>query len=267
MSTFEKQVPAVGHAAVWGSISFCPKRRHTPLLRLTRTLGVVFTVHEMKLNETPSIFDHWSDDWPSKDYYVSQHDVTPRQLTGLRKLVNEKASETEIERFLKANPQALALVLGLFQTGHHASWIIPKQAIRAKLGSHAPGLIPDYLIAGANSDGVTWWVLELKGCEARAFSSSSSSHSLSPTANRGVVQLLEYIDVCSETQSNLRDQLGLKGFREPRGVLLIGTDDEYTETRRKKLKAAWNRYMPKVQIRSYHALLREVEVKLRSHTN
>jgi len=29
----------VGHAAVWGSISFCPKRRHTPLLRLTRTLG------------------------------------------------------------------------------------------------------------------------------------------------------------------------------------------------------------------------------------
>jgi hypothetical protein len=220
----------------------------------------------MKLSAGSSILDHWPEEWPSKDFYVSQHEVTLRQHTDLRRLVNAKASETEIECFLKENPQALALILGLFQTGHHASWVIPKQAIRARLGSHKPGLIPDYLIAGANSDGVTWWVLELKGCEARAFSRSSSSHSLSPTANRGVVQLLEYIDVCSETQSNLRDQLGLKGFREPRGVLLIGTDDEYTETRRKKLKAAWNRYMPKVQIRSYDALLREVETKLQHHS-
>ena len=29
----------MGHAAVWDSISFWPKRRHTPPLRLTRTLG------------------------------------------------------------------------------------------------------------------------------------------------------------------------------------------------------------------------------------
>lgn len=29
----------MGHAGVWGRISFCPKRRHTPLLRLTRALG------------------------------------------------------------------------------------------------------------------------------------------------------------------------------------------------------------------------------------
>lgn len=34
----------MGHAAVWGSISFCPKRRHTPLLRLTRTLSLIMTI-------------------------------------------------------------------------------------------------------------------------------------------------------------------------------------------------------------------------------
>ena len=212
-----------------------------------------------------SLLDNWPDEWPSVEFFVSQHDVTSAQLRGLRKLVDERAPEVAIERFLRSNKEALALVLGLFQTGHHATWIIPKQTVRARLSSHAPGLIPDYLVAGANSDGVSWWVLELKGCDTKAFSNSSSSHCFSPAANRGVVQLLEYIDACSESQSYLRDQLGLKGFREPRGVLLIGTDDEYTETRRRRLKAAWNRYVPRIQVRSYHALLREVELKLASH--
>lgn len=208
-----------------------------------------------------SFLQNWPEDWPSQEFFVSQHDVTELQYSGLRKLVEKRASETEVERFLKTNKQALALILGLFQTGHHAAWIIPKQTIRTRLGNHAPGLIPDYLVAGANSDGVTWWVLELKGCDAKVFSNSSSSQSFSPTANRGVVQLLEYIDACSEVQSYLRDQLGLKGFREPRGILLMGTDDEYSETRRRKLKAAWNRNVPKIQIRSYNALLREVDMK------
>jgi hypothetical protein len=34
----------VGHAAVWASISLWPKRRHTPLLRLTQTLGLSASV-------------------------------------------------------------------------------------------------------------------------------------------------------------------------------------------------------------------------------
>ena len=38
----------MGHAAVWGSISFCPKRRHTPLLRLTRTLGRMNTTRRIR---------------------------------------------------------------------------------------------------------------------------------------------------------------------------------------------------------------------------
>lgn len=204
------------------------------------------------------LFQNWPEDWPSKEFFVSQHDVTDSQFQEFRELVQKRASETEMEQFLASSKQALALVLGLFQTGHHATWIVPKQAIRLRLGDHSPGLIPDYLVAGANSDGVAWWVLELKGCEAKVF----SNRGFSTTANRGIVQLLEYIDVCSELQSTLRDQLGLKGFREPRGILLMGTDDEYEDIRRRKLKAAWNRNVPRIQIRSYDALLREVDQKV-----
>lgn len=208
------------------------------------------------------ILQQYPADWPPQEFLAFQSDVTEEQLASLRKLIDGKTNERQIEKFLQQSPSILALVLGLFQTGHHAAWVIPKQVIRMHLGKEAPGLIPDYLIAGANSDGVSWWVLELKGCDTRAFSNSSSSHCLSPSANRGVIQLLEYIDACAEAQSYLRDQLGLKGFREPRGILLIGTDDEYSERRKRNLKAAWNRNVPKVQIRSYHSLLREAEAKL-----
>jgi hypothetical protein len=216
------------------------------------------------LSKPWSGLDHYPVDWPSQEFYVNQGAVTEAQLEGLRKLVESRASETQVEQFLRTNREALALALGLFQTGHHASWIVPKQTIRTRLGSHEPGLIPDYLVAGANSNGVTWWVLELKGCDAKVFSPASSSPCLSPEANRGVIQVLKYIDVCAEIQSHLRDQLGLVGLREPRGILLIGADDEYSETHRRKLKAAWNRYMPQVQIRSFHALFRETQKLIES---
>ena len=40
----------VGHAVVWASISFWPKRRHTPLLLVTRTLG--------RISAAPPIHNH-----------------------------------------------------------------------------------------------------------------------------------------------------------------------------------------------------------------
>lgn len=123
--------------------------------------------------------------------------------------------------------------------------------IRARLSGTSPGLIPDYLVAGANSDGVTWWVLEVKSPGASIFGRTDSAKALSTDANRGVLQLLEYIDVCAENQAYLRDQAGLKRLREPKGLLLIGADTEMTNDRNRKLRAAWNRVNPSLQIRTY----------------
>ncbi len=130
--------------------------------------------------------------------------------------------------------------------------------IRARLSDTSPGLIPDYLIAGANSDGVTWWVMEVKAPGAKIFGGNDSAKTLSSEANRGVLQLLSYIDVCAENQAYLRDQAGLKGLREPKGLLLIGTQDELNDSRNRKLRAAWNRVNPSLQIRTYSALIREL---------
>jgi hypothetical protein len=218
----------------------------------------------LSTSERPSfIFDNYPADWPDQEFYVNQGTVTREQYDLLKTLIETGASETEVEAFFNDNQPALALVLTLFRTGHHASFIVPKRMIRAHLSDTSPGLIPDYLIAGVNSDGVTWWVLEVKSPGARIFSGPDSAKTLSTETNRGIIQLLEYIDVCAENQAYLRDQAGLKGLREPKGLLLVGTQAELNDARKRKLRAAWNRVNPSLQIRTYSALIREFEEMLK----
>src|SRR3546814_9823813 len=69
-----------------------------------------------------NIFDHWSDDWPDKEHYVSQHAVTQDQCEAFGTLLASGANERDLETFFKHNPEVLSLVAFLFSTGHHAAW-------------------------------------------------------------------------------------------------------------------------------------------------
>jgi hypothetical protein len=209
-----------------------------------------------------SLFENWPVDWPSQEFHAIQHDVSVSQYEELTGIIRSKSGEREIESFLKRNREVLALVTFMYSTGHHMAWIFPKHHIRPPSG-HRNGLIPDYLLAGASSMGVEWFLLELKGADEKAFARRGDNVYLSSAANSGVCQLLNYIDISDRDQSYLRDGLKLPGFREPRGILLIGTDDETDEDKVREFKGAWNRINSKVQIRSYNALLRQVEGKLR----
>lgn len=208
-----------------------------------------------------NVFESWPSHWPDKEHFANQHDVRLAQRQELFRLLAEGVTEREMERFLGRNAEVLALIPFIYSTGHHAAWIYPKAQIRPP-NDNIRGLIPDYILAGANSDGVSWFVLELKGPRERAFVRHDSHISLSPAANKGVCQLLNYIDVASRTQAYLRDEIQLTGFREPRGILMIGTDEESKDDSVREFKAAWNRMHPNLQIRSYNALLRVVDSKL-----
>lgn len=212
-----------------------------------------------------NIFDHWPDHWPAKEHYASQHHVRPHQRAELARLLEAGVGEREVERFLAGNPEVLALMPFIYSTGHHAAWIYPKAQVRpANRG--IPGLIPDYVLAGASSNGIEWFALELKGPNEKAFTKRKSRVYLSPVANQGICQLLSYMDVMARSQAYLRDELRLAGFREPRGVLMIGTEEESQDDAVREFKGAWNRAHPKLQIRSFNALLRIVDGKLQGRT-
>jgi hypothetical protein len=197
-------------------------------------------------------------DWPPEKFMASHLDVTRKQLDELKRLIESDAGETDIANFLISNKGVLVNSLRSFSTGHHGAWIIPKQMVRPPLIESQKGLIPDYILGGKNSDGFSWYVLELKGANEKILTESNNSLYFGSVANKAIGQIIEYIDYCASAQSYLRDSLKLSNFREPKGFILIGREKEFSgDSRREKFKSAWNRFMGhKVEIRTYDSLLR-----------
>src|SRR3546814_6832664 len=50
-----------------------------------------------------NIFDHWSDDWPDKEHYVSQHAVTQDQCEAFGTLLASGANERDLEKIGRAS--------------------------------------------------------------------------------------------------------------------------------------------------------------------
>jgi hypothetical protein len=215
----------------------------------------------MELKTAKTIQEDYPENWPPKDYFVNQNDVTRKQLEELKSLIYSDAGETDIDKFLKQNPEVLSNSLDFLRTGHHGSWIISKQVIKPP--TTVPGLIPDLIIGGKSSDGFEWCVIDLKGANESIFTETGNRVYFNSTTNMGIFQILEYIDYCAKTQVYMRDILSLVGFREPKGLLLIGREKEMENNiRRQELKLAWNSISTKIQVRTYDFLIRTIEKKI-----
>lgn len=65
-------------------------------------------------------------------------------------------SEEQIQIVLTENPYLIQYAIR--ETGHHGTWVYPKQMIRPKAATGDPGLIPDFLVVTRSSLGDHWWV-------------------------------------------------------------------------------------------------------------
>lgn len=211
----------------------------------------------MKIYSTNSpVEDRYPDDWPPIKYFIHESNLTMNIVEGFRVLVNKNAGERELDSYISKNPLILTAVLDFSNTGHHAAWVIPKKAIRPHVSVDHPGLIPDFLVGGKNSFGITWYVVELKGAQHKLFAKTKTNLYLHSVANKGLCQLLEYMHFCNTAQSLLRDTLKLHGFVSADAFLFIGRESETKNIRKKDLKSAINNISNNLQIRSYDALLR-----------
>lgn len=212
---------------------------------------------------------------PTKDelkkenpFAVHEIYISKDQVTDFEALLARGASETSVDKFLTDNPEVFAAVLDIFRTGNHAAIVIPKQEIRSRIKiKDEKGLIPDFIIGGKNSDGWNWWIIEIKGIDQTLFAQTGNDTYLNLEINKGVCQLLEYIDFCSEHQATLRETFGLQDFREPKGLLIAGRESEVTgDEKKQKLKAAWNRINAgKLEIRTYDLIQRNLSTLYKAH--
>ena len=198
----------------------------------------------------------YPENWPPKEYYVPESALKAVDVEGLRVLVEQNAGEKKLDAYISEHPILLTALLDFDNTGHHAAWVVPKKAIRSKISSEMPGLIPDFLVGGKNSFSITWYVVELKGAEHSLFTKSGNGLCLSSVANRGLCQVLEYMHYCNTAQAKLRDELKLHGFSSPKAFVFIGRKTDTVTQRAVDLKTALNTMNNRLQIRSYDALLK-----------
>lgn len=211
----------------------------------------------MKLSSIKNV--HYSESWPAREYYIHELTLDKKVVSDFRDLIEKKASETEIDKYISKHPVLLTAILDFNNTGHHAAWVIPKQSIRPRISKETSGLIPDFIIGGKNSFGITWYIVELKGSEHKLFSKKGGNLLLSSVANRGVCQILEYMHFCNKSQAILRDVMKFSEFVSADAFLFIGRSEETESMREKDLKSALNNINKNLQIRSYDALLNRCE--------
>jgi hypothetical protein len=195
------------------------------------------------------------------EFSTHQKFLKKEQVLGFKKLLDENASESEIDNYLQKNIEIFTSVLHNYRTGHHGTIVLSQQSIRPKIKSkNQRGLIPDFLIGGDSSYGWEWYVLELKSSTQNIFTEKKDKVYFNSVINKGICQLLEYIDYCTENQTHLRDTFGLKNFREPNGILISGRESEFNNEHKKRLKGSWNRVNKgKLEIRSYDWILRNLD--------
>lgn len=182
-----------------------------------------------------------------------------RLLREFFRLVHRGAIERELDAFLRENPVVLGLASRMFRAGHHGCWVIPQLEIKPKTLDGNPGLIPDYVVGARSSDGITWWVLELKGPREQLYVEREGRILESPAHLAARAQLEGYLDWCDANASHLRDVLRLPEFSRPRGVLVMGRGKEMEkDPRKQEKKKQANRRHPDIEVRTWDAFLREI---------
>lgn len=90
-------------------------------------------------------------------------------------------SEEAIQVCLTENPYLVQYAIR--ESGHHGTWVYPKQMIRPKAATGEPGLIPDFLAVTRSSLGDHWWIVELKRFDTQF--ADTQGGAMSPSGHKG----------------------------------------------------------------------------------
>lgn len=115
----------MGHVVVWASISLWPKRRHTPLLRLTRTLGAAVTVSSASTSLRSTLLELQQRDLSVREELAADGSLYEGYHPRMEQAHRDNAGKLSelIEQFGWPNEQLAGA------DGAEAAWLIAQHAI------------------------------------------------------------------------------------------------------------------------------------------
>ena len=141
--------------------------------------------------------------------------ITESDVEELRDIVESAKDERPLQKFIEDHPTVLASLLG----GHHGRYCVPRPRLRT-------AYVPDFLVAGVDSVGVRWMLVELETPQSRV--TLAKKNDLDKHARAGVAQVLEWREWLQNNLDYARRPLAAGGLGladvRPRdeGLVLVG---------------------------------------------
>jgi hypothetical protein len=182
---------------------------------------------------------------PLREHFAFWEDITPADVTALKRRLRTAKSEEQMQRFLERHPMVLIQHLG----GGHGRWVIPKKRLGAEF-------VPDFVIGDRDSGGYDWTLVELESPTAKMFTKSGLPSRSLNQALRQIMDWRAWLAANRDYATRSRDQQGLELIDispSPPGLILIGRRSSLAaadRARRKQIERSNN-----VTIHSYDWLV------------
>lgn len=182
--------------------------------------------------------------------YGSVFDVNSTVLAEFEAAL-EDGSEEVMQRCLTRNPYIIQYALR--HSGHHGTWVFPKQMIKTTSANRSHGMIPDYLVAGKSSLGYRWFIVELKRPDHQF--ANARGDAFSGEGGKAVAQCQSYLTHFQNYIDIVRSNVGIADLIQPQGsVLIMGRSSMETEIQC-RFRANFVATSPKIDVVSYDRLL------------
>lgn len=168
-------------------------------------------------------------------------------------------SEETIQKFLSANPYLLQYVIP--NSGHHGTWVFPKQMIRSKKANGTPGLIPDYLVATRSSLGYYWHIVELKLASVQF--ARLNGKSFTGDATGAIAQCATYVSHFANYIETVRSNIGVGEVITPKNAILLIGDATVENDAQRICRGEFCDLAPRLIVASYDRIRRGLANDLR----
>jgi len=211
-------------------------------------------------NDPPLVFSLASHDWGKARreaeaefpdaLYGEPWDATRSALKEVQNALSQGTEEV-IQQALTMHPYAIQYAIA--HSGHHGTWVFPKQMIKQRGADGSAGLIPDFLVATRSSLGYFWHIVELKRPDVQF--SNESGTAMTTAANKAIAQCNRYLEHFQNYIDAGRTSVRVPELVQVSGAVLIMGDSANENSQQRQLRAEYVRNSASIDVVSYRRIL------------
>jgi hypothetical protein len=189
-----------------------------------------------------------------REFPGASYGISPDMTAAVVDLFEEAlhaGSEEAIQACLTDHPYLVQYAIR--NSGHHGTWVYPKQMIRPKAATGEAGLIPDFLAVTRSSLGDHWWIVELKRFDTQF--ADARGRGMSPDGHKAVSQTAGYLQHFRDYVDAIRSHTRIPSLTQPEGALILIGDSLAETDAQKQIRSNFVRTSNHIDVASYRRML------------